>query len=262
MIKAEQPHTVRWGCAWELCNNGGPANLFGPTSARFLCWPMRLLWIVAFSKPRKINVSTLQCSLREVSLVFISSSWQFPALLIPTMMQPLSTMVRSIFSINNNFFSRLWILLALENNCAVFKHDAPCYPISKHVIVKTGPFVHLTEAATMQFLLANTNIPVPRIYCSFVHKNKAYIAMERLRGGSLQERPGPRSPKPIAQGFQNSSRAILRELRIAGGPPGMMGVASCVGGSLTDSASHGLIPDLAHSIHPMLPSVASRRLPT
>ncbi|EXA36820.1 hypothetical protein FOQG_09848 [Fusarium oxysporum f. sp. raphani 54005] len=31
--------------------------------------------------------------------------------------------------------------------------------ISKSLIVKKGQFVHLTEAATMQFVAANTSIP-------------------------------------------------------------------------------------------------------
>jgi len=37
----------------------------------------------------------------------------------------------------------------------------------------------------MQFVAQNTSIPVPRVYCSFLHKNRAYIVMERLPGKGI-----------------------------------------------------------------------------
>jgi tRNA A-37 threonylcarbamoyl transferase component Bud32 len=38
------------------------------------------------------------------------------------------------------------------------------------------------EAATMKFVSENTSIPVPEVYCSFVHKGRKYIRMERIKG--------------------------------------------------------------------------------
>ncbi|RKL16052.1 hypothetical protein BFJ68_g5303 [Fusarium oxysporum] len=39
----------------------------------------------------------------------------------------------------------------------------------------------------MQFIAANTSIPVLAVNCSFVHKDRAYIVMQRIRGTSLAE---------------------------------------------------------------------------
>ena len=107
------------------------------------------------------------------------------------------------------------------------------------MIVKTGLQAHLTEAATMRFVAENTSIPVPKIYCSFVHKGRAFTLMERIQG------------EPIATALRKLSdldqwkvyaqlRAMIQELR-AINPPSNTGVQSCTGGSLHDSRiTHGL----------------------
>src|SRR5690606_20631576 len=90
-------------------------------------------------------------------------------------------------AVNDTFFRRLLTLLALKTTARLYRYDGPCVSISKNLIVKTGPFVHLTESATMNFVAANTSIPVPRVHCSFVHRNQAYIVMDRIQGVSLAE---------------------------------------------------------------------------
>lgn len=90
-------------------------------------------------------------------------------------------------AIKNTFPRRLMTLIALKTYAHFYNHDGPCISISKSLIVKKGPFVHLTEAATMQFVAANTSIPVLAVNCSFVHKDRAYIVMQRIRGTSLAE---------------------------------------------------------------------------
>jgi fructosamine-3-kinase len=50
------------------------------------------------------------------------------------------------------------------------------------MIVETRPRVDLTEAATMKFFADNTSVPVPKVYCSFVHKVRTYILVERIEG--------------------------------------------------------------------------------
>ena len=85
----------------------------------------------------------------------------------------------------------------------------------------------------MKYLAENTTIPVPRVYCSFLHKNRAYIVMERIQGEEL-----PTVLKTISKesldGVLSQLRKIIRELRALTPPPGT-GVESCVGGSLYDS---------------------------
>ncbi|KAL2169079.1 hypothetical protein VTG60DRAFT_6501 [Thermothelomyces hinnuleus] len=106
-------------------------------------------------------------------------------------------------------------------------------PISRNLIVKTGPFAHLTEAATMRFVACKTSIPVPRVHCAFVHKNRAIIVMDRIRGVSLS-----RAWKTLSEedrdGIFRQRRSMLQELR-ALPPPLECGIESCVGGSLRDA---------------------------
>ncbi|KAJ3528933.1 hypothetical protein NM208_g9986 [Fusarium decemcellulare] len=136
-------------------------------------------------------------------------------------------------AINNTFLRRLVTRLVLKTTALFYQHDGPCVPISRHIIVKTGPFVHLTEAATMNFVATNTSIPIPRIYCSFVYKNWAFIVMERIRGNSLAEAWKTLSNADRKNIFVQL-RDIFQELRALPPPPGT-GVESCRGGSLRDS---------------------------
>ncbi|KAF4947165.1 hypothetical protein FGADI_10621 [Fusarium gaditjirri] len=139
----------------------------------------------------------------------------------------------SSLAINNTFTHRLMTLVALKTSARFYKHDGPCIPISKSLIVKKGPFVHLTEAATMQFVAANTSIPVPKVHCSFVHKNRAYIVMQRIRGASLADAWKTLSDDDLSKIFAQLRR-MFQELRTLVPPEGV-GVQSCLGGSLRDS---------------------------
>ncbi|KAF5550700.1 serine threonine kinase [Fusarium mexicanum] len=139
----------------------------------------------------------------------------------------------SSLAIDNTLPRRLLTLVALKTSARFYKHDGPCVPISKSLIVKKGPFVHLTEAATTQFVAANTSIPVPTIHCSFVHKTRAHIVMQRIRGTSLAEAWKTLSEVDLASIFAQLRR-MLEELR-ALVPPNGAGVESCIGGSLRDS---------------------------
>lgn len=88
-------------------------------------------------------------------------------------------------AINNTFLNRLFTLLALHTTAKFYSRDGPCVPLSKSKILKTGWRVHLTEAATMKYVAENTSTPVPKVYCSFIHKRQAYIVMERIQGEEL-----------------------------------------------------------------------------
>lgn len=85
----------------------------------------------------------------------------------------------------------------------------------------------------MKYLAENTTLPIPKVYCSFVHKKRAYIVMERIQGEEL--------PKVLRSMSEESIKAVLsqlrkffQELRALEPSPGT-GVESCVGGSLYDS---------------------------
>ena len=136
-------------------------------------------------------------------------------------------------AIRNNFLRRSLTLLALKTTARFFRRDGACVPISKNIIVKTDPFVHLSEATTMEFVAANTSIPVPRVYCSFVHRNRAYIVMERISGMSFPAASKALSDADLANIFAQL-RHMIQELRALPPPPGA-GVGSCIGGSLRDS---------------------------
>jgi hypothetical protein len=70
-----------------------------------------------------------------------------------------------------------------------------CIPILKNKIFKTGPFIHLLKAATIKIITENTSIPVPKIYRSFIYKNRAYIVMERIQGDEI-----PTAWKKLSEG--------------------------------------------------------------
>ncbi|KAF2245078.1 hypothetical protein BU26DRAFT_522197 [Trematosphaeria pertusa] len=136
-------------------------------------------------------------------------------------------------AINNTWFRRFLTRLALHTTAKFYSRGGLRVPISKHKIVKTGLRVHLTEGATLKYLAENTTIPVPKVYCSFLHRNRAYIVMERIRGEEL-----PIILKTISkeslEGVFSRLRKILQELRALTPLPGTW-VESCVGGSLYHS---------------------------
>lgn len=148
---------------------------------------------------------------------------------------PLSdeTATRHCLAIRDTFCRRLLTLLALKTTARLYKHDGPCVPISKRLLVKTGKFVCLTEAASIEFIATKTSIPVPRVYASFLHKNRAYIIMERIQGTSLAK-----AWKTLSDASRDhimlQLRRMLMELRTLAPSPGT-GIQSCVGGSLRDS---------------------------
>ncbi|KAI0528277.1 kinase-like domain-containing protein [Xylaria bambusicola] len=136
-------------------------------------------------------------------------------------------------AINNTFFRRFLTRLALHTTARFYTEDGLCVPISKHKIVKTGRRIHLTEGATMKYLAKNTTIPVPKVYCSFLHKKRAYIVMERIQGDELPQAWKSMSKESLEDVFAQL-KAMIQELRSLTPPPGT-GVESCVGGSLYDS---------------------------
>ena len=136
-------------------------------------------------------------------------------------------------AINNTFRRRFTTRLALHTTAKFYARNGLCVPISKHKIVKTGHWVHLTEGATMKYLSERTALPVPKVYCSFLHKNRAYVVMERIQGEALP-RVWKSLSKESLEGVLSQLKEMLQELRSFTPPPGT-GVENCVEGSLYDS---------------------------
>lgn len=136
-------------------------------------------------------------------------------------------------AINNTFWRRWYILCSVETLRRFRPYDGPCLLLTKKLIVKRGPFVHLTEAATMKYVAEKTSIPVPHIYCSFVHNSWAYIVMRRMPGKALTRVWTDLSQADL-ETICEQLKQMLAELR-ALAPPSESQVGSCVGGSLRDS---------------------------
>ncbi|MCJ1258069.1 hypothetical protein MMC24_005899 [Lignoscripta atroalba] len=85
----------------------------------------------------------------------------------------------------------------------------------------------------MKFIAKNTSIPVPKVYCSFVRKNRAYIVMERIRGDEIPTAWKKLSEESRQKVF-DQLKYMVQEMRSLKPLPGT-GVESCVGGSLRDS---------------------------
>ncbi|KAL4810737.1 kinase-like domain-containing protein [Aspergillus unguis] len=136
-------------------------------------------------------------------------------------------------AINNTRFNRFLTLLALKTTARFCWRCGSCKRISRHKIVKSDPWTHLTEAATMKFVSENTSLPVPRVYCSFVRKNRAYIVMERIRGEEVPSAWGNLNEQSRQKVF-DELKSMMNELRSLKTPKGN-GVSSCAGGSLRDS---------------------------
>ncbi|KAG8409163.1 hypothetical protein J3459_017700 [Metarhizium acridum] len=146
--------------------------------------------------------------------------------------------------INNTPLRRYLTLLALKVTARFYRWDGPCVPLSSRIIVKTGESIGLTEAATMAFVAARTSIPVPRVHCSFVHKSRAYIVMERIRGQTLAD-AWPTLSASELDGILTQLRDMLKELRALPAPG--IAVESCVGASLRDSRIPGPKQDSGRS---------------
>jgi hypothetical protein len=84
----------------------------------------------------------------------------------------------------------------------------------------------------MKYLAERTDIPVPKVYCSFLHRGRAHIVMERIQGDELPKVWNSMSEESMGAVFEQL-RKIFEVLRSL--PPPNTGVASCVGGSLYDS---------------------------
>ncbi|KAL2354265.1 kinase-like domain-containing protein [Cryomyces antarcticus] len=103
--------------------------------------------------------------------------------------------------------------------------------LSRHLCVKYGDRVDLSEASAMHFIAQHTSIPVPKVHCAFTHRDKTYIVMEHIDGEMLARGWVTRSDESKAN-IHSQLRKFIHEMRQIV-PPGL-GVANVDGGSLFD----------------------------
>ncbi|KAH8696351.1 kinase-like domain-containing protein [Talaromyces proteolyticus] len=142
---------------------------------------------------------------------------------------------------NNTIINCSITLLGLKTTAHFFSRTSTFIPISKYKIVKKGftkgpPHWYgcedQTEAATLRFLARKTSLPVPKVYCSFRHKNHFYIVMERIQGETLSE-AWPKLSKVSKYEIYAQLRDMFQELRSLEPHP-HRGVESTTAGSLRD----------------------------
>lgn len=104
--------------------------------------------------------------------------------------------------------------------------------LTSSICVKYGKFQHLSEAATMQYIAANTSIPVPKVYCSFSRRGVTYIVMSRIAGSPIGHQWEHRSQESKAR-LLKQLRAYIEEMRSLR-PAREVGVQAVDGGKLYD----------------------------
>ena len=156
--------------------------------------------------------------------------------------------------INNTWLRRVLILIAIKflryraprRGCVLF--------LSRKMCVKYGGLQDFSEAATMQFVRQHTSIPVPKVYCTFSHRNQVYIVMQRIDGDTVNRGWYSRTEESKAKIF-SQLKEFIAELRNLPHPADGPKIANVDGGSLYDcrlpgtSNRYGPFASVAHFHH-------------
>ncbi|KAK7419453.1 hypothetical protein QQZ08_010871 [Neonectria magnoliae] len=112
----------------------------------------------------------------------------------PINAQPITRLLVILFVAAKNQKHLRWLWKPYHGLISVF-----------NMCIKVTPFASLAEANTIRFVARHTSVPVPKIYCAFVHKGVTYTVMSKMRG------------KMAWYGWQNrteeSKSIILAQLR-------------------------------------------------
>lgn len=139
--------------------------------------------------------------------------------------------------VNAGLLMRLFTLFLYKVNNLTWirrlrKHPGRILLVSSKLCIKATGFTTLAEANTMQFVAKNTSVPVPKVYCSFEHKGRVYILMERIAGQTLSDGWTQRSDESKAR-ILAQLKAITAQLRNIP-PSSNVGVANVDGGPIFD----------------------------
>ncbi|CAK7246280.1 MAG: hypothetical protein STHCBS139747_007906 [Sporothrix thermara] len=138
--------------------------------------------------------------------------------------------------IRNSPLRRILVCLAWTVSARIVNRRQPpsslYTPLTRKWVVKRDRFGHLTEGKTLQYVAAYTNVPVPRVYTSFIHRGASYLVMERPCGITLAEAYRT-YPRDDINAILFQLRLMINDLRSIRLPAdAVVGVISCAGGSL------------------------------
>ncbi|KAE8149260.1 kinase-like domain-containing protein [Aspergillus avenaceus] len=134
--------------------------------------------------------------------------------------------------INDSTFNRHLTLSAIAVLRRIRPLKGTVLMLTDRLCVKYGQHIDLSEAATMRFISQNTSIPVPKIFCTFIHKGCSYIVMERIKGDMIGIGWVNRSEESKTKLLIQLKNLVyeMRELQ----PPEGIGVSSVSRGPLFD----------------------------
>ncbi|ESZ93188.1 hypothetical protein SBOR_6420 [Sclerotinia borealis F-4128] len=137
--------------------------------------------------------------------------------------------------VNNTRFRRFLVLASIKI-VKHFRRNNGVLNISSGICVKYGQLKTLAEASAMKFIGEHTSIPVPKTYCSFVHKGRTYIVMEMIRGDYMGRGWVYRTPESKAR-IHSQLRDMIAEMRRL--VPTTSRIANVDGGILLDGRIMG-----------------------
>ncbi|KXJ84945.1 kinase-like domain-containing protein [Microdochium bolleyi] len=101
------------------------------------------------------------------------------------------------------------------------------------ICIKVKPVATLAEANAMRFVARHTSIPIPKVYCAFVHKGNTYLVMSKL-GGRMAWSGWQTRTEQSKSMILEQLRRMLVELRSVA-PPAGTSVGGVCGGPLYDA---------------------------
>lgn len=104
--------------------------------------------------------------------------------------------------------------------------------LNSKTCVKYGGDIDLAEAHVLQFISANTSIPVPKVYSAFERNGQTYIVMERVKGSKLSNEWHRLSDK-VQDQLLSELKDMFEEMRSIPAPSDS--ITSIAGGSLWNS---------------------------
>ncbi|KAI0426083.1 kinase-like domain-containing protein [Xylaria sp. FL1042] len=86
-----------------------------------------------------------------------------------------------------------------------------------NICIKVKPYENLAEAHAMQLVAQHTSVPVPNVYCAFIHNGDTYIVMSRIKGQMAWHGWKSRS-QPSKTRILDQLRRMIVELRSVPAP--------------------------------------------
>ncbi|KAI0868104.1 kinase-like protein [Hypoxylon argillaceum] len=147
--------------------------------------------------------------------------------------------------INDNFFTRTLTLFVV--NILRHKYMRSLYKSVNGVMlvsrfaIKTSACTTLAEAHAMRFVANNTSIPVPKVYCAFVHNDQVCIVMERVDGHSVA-RDWEWRPEWSRARILIQLKNMIQQLRDIPHPDAQYAVSNSIEGPIFDERLPGEMP--------------------